>query len=105
MILERNWLTKFLDLARLFDRVRQIESLRMEKEYIKNGVKKERVAYVDYIDPIETDEKEEDQASSVAMAELQARPPYVCSSLRPAGGKEKTSSNSNAYAFDIMKVD
>ena len=50
MILERNWL-----MARLFDRVRQIESLRMKKEYIRKGIKKERVAYVD---PIEIDKEE-----------------------------------------------
>ena len=38
------------------------------------------------------------------MAELQAGPPYVCPSLRPAKGKEKTSSNSIAYDFDITKA-
>ena len=37
------------------------------------------------------------------MAELQSRPPYVCLSLRPAKGKEKTSSNAKTYFFYINK--
>ena len=54
---------QFLDLVQLSDRVRQIESLRMEKEYIRKGVKKERAAFVNYIDSIKTNEEEEDQES------------------------------------------
>ena len=75
---------QFLDLAQLFDRVRQIESLRVEKEYIKKGVRKERVVYVDYIDLVENGKEDEDQGSFIAVAELQARPPYMCPSLRLA---------------------
>ena len=41
----------------------------------------------------------------VTVAELQVGPAFVCSSLRPARGKGKTSSNSKAYAFSIMKAD
>ena len=85
-------------------RVRQIENLRMEKEYVRKGVKKDRVAYVDYPDTIEIDEEEKDQESSMVVAKLQAGPPYVCPSLRPARGKENTSSNSKTYDVDITKV-
>ena len=44
-------------MAQLFDRVRQTKSLRMEKEYIRMGVKKERVAYVNYIDSVKMDKE------------------------------------------------
>ena len=96
---------QFLDLVQLSDKVRQIKSFKIEKEYIRKGVKKERVAYVDYIDSVEIDEEEEDQESFMAVVELQGRPPYLCLSLRLARGKEKTSSNYKTYAFDIKKVD
>ena len=53
----------------------------MEKEYVKKGVKKERVDFIDYLDTLKTDE-EENQESSMAVAKLQARPPYMCPTLR-----------------------
>ena len=50
---------QFLDLTQLFDRVRQIENLRMEKENIRKGVKKERITYIDYPNSVETNVGEE----------------------------------------------
>ena len=41
---------QFLDIAQLAKRVRQIEQLRDEKEIIRKGIRKERVAYLDYVE-------------------------------------------------------
>ena len=76
----------------------------MEKEYVKKGVKKERVDFIDYLDTLKTDE-EENQESSMAVAKLQARPPYMCPTLRrQLEEKTKTSSSSKTYAFNITKT-
>ena len=81
-------------------RLRQIEQLRVEKEIIRKGIWKEQVAY---LDNIELEEEDGDQEALVF--ELQSGPPYVCLSLRPAKGKEKTSSNAKSYSFNITKAE
>ena len=44
--------------------------------------------------------------SELHVAELQARPPYICTYLKPVKGKEKLNSISHkSYSFDITKVD
>ena len=95
---------QFLDLSQLVDKVRQVEQLRREKEWIrrKNSIRKEKVAFVNYV---ESDEEEsEPKFNKVHMAELKSGPPYVCTSLRPIKGKEKVN-GSKSYPFDITKVE
>ena len=70
-------------MSQLTKRVRQIEQLRAKKEIIRKGIRKERVAYLDYV------ESEEEDHHEVLVAELQSGPPYVCPSLKPTKGKEK----------------
>ena len=106
---------KFLDLAQLVQKVRQIEQLKVEKDRIKRtrlkkSFRKEQVNFVE----MESDEEEEDfdpneiNLAEVRVAELQASPPYVCASLKPIKEKEKTNSSNNSnksYSFDITKAD
>ena len=49
---------QFPNLAQLSDRVRWIENFRMGKEYIRKDVNKERIAYIDFLDSVETNEGE-----------------------------------------------
>ena len=50
-------------------------------------------------------ESEEDfDKSEIHVAKLQARPPYICASLKPVNGKEKLNSTSHkSFSFDITK--
>lgn len=51
--------------------------------------------------------KEEDgqnYSNKVFVSKLKLGPPYVCASLKPVKGKEKTSSSNKNYSFDITKA-
>ena len=103
---------QFLDLTQLAEKVRQIEQLKAKKERIERTklrkvFRKEQVNFVE----MESEEDEDDFESNeinlaeIRAAELQAGPPYVCASLRPMKGKEKTNTGNKSYSFDITKVD
>ena len=66
---------QFLDIAQLGEKVRQIKQLRDEKEIIRKVIRRERVAYLNYVD---SKEKDDDQKAFVAK--LQLGPLYVCAS-------------------------
>ena len=85
-------------MVQLIKRLRQIKQLSAVKEIIKNGIWKERVAYLDYV---KLEAEDDDQEALVA--ELQLGPPYVCPFSRGIKGKEKSSSNTKSYSFGITK--
>ena len=97
---------EFLDLAQVADKVRQIEKLKMEEERIerekfRKAIRKEKIAFIEM-----NKEEEHDQNDSIEafVAELKSGPPYVCASLKPVKGKEKTfASNNKIYSFNITK--
>ena len=85
---------QFLDLSQLDDKVRQVDELRRE-------IRKEKVAFVDYV---ELDERESDpKGSDVHVAELRSGLSYVCTSLKPVKRKEKAN-GSKPYSFNITKI-
>ena len=53
----------------------------------KNFLRKEKVAFIDYVESDE--EKSDPEGSEVHVAELISGPSYVCTSLKPVKGKEK----------------
>ena len=67
----------------------------------KNYIRKEKVAFVDYV---ELDERESDpKGSDVHVAELKSGLSYVCTSLKPVKRKEKAN-GSKPYSFNITKI-
>ena len=68
----------------------------------KTSGRKEKVAFVDFV---ESDEEEsEADSGKVHVAKLKLGPPYVCTSLEPVKGKEEAN-GSKSYSFDIIKVE
>ncbi|XP_050889464.1 uncharacterized protein LOC127094713 [Lathyrus oleraceus] len=106
--------TQYLrDMARLADRVRQVERLKAEKARANKNNRRERVTYVEmdednpetYSGLLDFDE------SKVGLAELKQGPPYSCKVLAPSNGKntvelEKSDTfPKRTYTFDITKCD
>ena len=83
------------------------EKERIERTKLRKVFRKEQVNFVE----MESEEDEDDfelneiNLAEIRAAELQAGPPYVCASLRPMKGKEKTNTSNKAYSFDITKAD
>ena len=61
-----------------------------------------RVAYVNYVESKK--DGSDPEGNDVHVVELKLGPPYICTSLNPAKGKEKAN-GSKSYSFDITKVD
>ncbi|MCH97963.1 hypothetical protein A2U01_0018961, partial [Trifolium medium] len=101
--------TQYLrDMARLADRVRQVERLKAEKARTSKFQKKEKVAYVEtYEDDNEYEINYEDiDESEVCVAGLKPGPPYTCKLLKPSNGKNPVEPKNDkyvakTYSFDI----
>ncbi|XP_050909426.1 uncharacterized protein LOC127123231 [Lathyrus oleraceus] len=97
-------------MAQLVNRVRQLESLKEEKDRENKG---KRVAYVDF--------RNEDEGSchglldfddnEIDLAELKQGPPYACKFLAPSNGKNHVEPKKNdkfpkkTYTLDVTKCE
>lgn len=64
------------------------------------------ITVVDYADPIDINEYEDDQSTDILAAEILRGKPYSCPALKPSRGKEVVKTESReSYIFDISKAD
>jgi hypothetical protein len=77
-------------MAKLVYRVGQVENLYAEKLSCKKAVRREKVAYLDVKNSIESCPSFDKDESEVHVAELKPRLPYVCKALNPNNSKENS---------------
>ncbi|XP_050876761.1 uncharacterized protein LOC127080493 [Lathyrus oleraceus] len=103
--------TQYLrDMARLDDRVRQLERLKEEKA---RENKNKRVAYIEFNNDDEGSNNEslDFDENEIDLAELKQGPPYSCKVLAPSNGKTPIEPEKNdkfpkkTYTFDVTKCE
>ncbi|XP_050901983.1 uncharacterized protein LOC127108851 [Lathyrus oleraceus] len=103
--------TQYLrDMAKLADRVRRIERLKVEKTETGRYLKKEKISYI-AVEGCSSDIEDIIDRSEVNVAELKPGTPYACKVLNPSNRKnpiesEKTDKYvAKTYTFDVSRCD